>query len=392
MLSLAALLPVPRAFAQSTLDGMLQAADFVFEGVVTETQNRMSAKLSADDPEPTPYTFVTYRVSRILKGSHTGPTLTLRFKGGAIDEKRFVHRPGQPQFDVGDHDILLVKGNGYLFCPLVNCAEGRFRYIGGLVVNEYGQTIEIDHQGRIVTGKKVDLPDVNTHKVSGTIATERRSVTTRGEDSGLTPPEEINRNSLPTPQGFTAAVEQNIYRTHDAATLANPPPFNNLDQNKAFVDELVKQSQNNPKPLPDPGPEPEMPADEKLERMLAEKYRAQFIALRDDPDAQARFVQGIRAMYPDLFGRNKPLDKKEAEARERRLRAAIRDLENGREPKPPMVVATTGSLDGLADASPDSEASTLWIWSGALAFVGIIGAVALRARTRVTRSRSARRR
>src|SRR5262245_46957716 len=75
----------PVAVAQSSVDTMLQQADLVFDGVVTDRQYRFSTKSTDSDPDPTPYTFVTYRINSILKGNYQGNTVILRFMGGPIN-------------------------------------------------------------------------------------------------------------------------------------------------------------------------------------------------------------------------------------------------------------------------------------------------------------------
>ena len=63
-----------------------------------------------------PYTFVTYKVTKVMQGS-AGRSLTLRFAGGADGRGGFVDVTGVPTFEVGDDDILFVKGNGSDGCP-----------------------------------------------------------------------------------------------------------------------------------------------------------------------------------------------------------------------------------------------------------------------------------
>lgn len=120
-------------------------ADLVFQGTVTGIQYAASV-------EGIPHTFVTYRVEDVLKGAYSAPTLTLRFIGGVKIEGNVMRKLSvshAPRFETGQQDLLMVKGNTQTQCPLVRCAQGRFRFQQGMVTNEEGDVLARDPQGTV---------------------------------------------------------------------------------------------------------------------------------------------------------------------------------------------------------------------------------------------------
>lgn len=80
-------------------------------------------------------TFVKVRVERVLVGE--GATeMELEMLGGTVGTET-MEVGGMTTFTKGDRDILFVKGNGQLFCPLVGVNHGRY-----LIVPREGQSGE----------------------------------------------------------------------------------------------------------------------------------------------------------------------------------------------------------------------------------------------------------
>src|SRR5262249_28290191 len=125
----------------------LVQADLVFEGVVTNVRYKSSQPASPDDGAM-PHTFVTYKVTTVLKPqqglpAELGGQVTLRFLGGESETNgRVLDVKEYPMFDVGDHDLLVVERNTRKSCPLVACAEGRYRFFDGLTYDDDGAEIE----------------------------------------------------------------------------------------------------------------------------------------------------------------------------------------------------------------------------------------------------------
>lgn len=125
------------------LDQAMRRADLVFEGEVIGIAyaNALDDGVG-DSPSPEdgktnglPHTFVTYRMDEVFTNNHSEGTLTLRFAGG-VDTKSgpdydILTIAQHPHFDVGDRDILFVKGNEHALCPLDRCSNGRYRVLAG---------------------------------------------------------------------------------------------------------------------------------------------------------------------------------------------------------------------------------------------------------------------
>lgn len=234
--------------AQS-IDQLVQEAEFIFEGKVINVQYQFSQK-STGESSSVPYTFVTYQIYSIQKGNYGAGSIILRFIGGPDANGVVFSMEGTPRFDIGDHDILLVDQNGYELCPLVNCAQGRFRYINGLVVNEYGQVIEI-HNGQLQLGQMVDLDEVTTHKMGDMTLTRREMKNVDGEEVPVAVSRtKANTGLMPDTAGFTSYVQEKVYANHDAAELAALPAYKSADPEQPFRDELLDR-------IYTPGEEPE---------------------------------------------------------------------------------------------------------------------------------------
>lgn len=133
--------PQPFAGSVTNLDALIQKADLVFEGEVTsiEYANSMNNGTGGPDPDDAddsgavPHTFVTYRIVEDFSGNAVGDTVTMRFIGGVDGttgpDYDILELAQAPRFDMGDRDIVMMRGNTELACPLVDCADGRFRVL-----------------------------------------------------------------------------------------------------------------------------------------------------------------------------------------------------------------------------------------------------------------------
>lgn len=131
---------------EASLASLSGDADLVFQGTVTDISYGASV-------EGIPHTFVTYQVEDVLKGNYTAPTLTLRFIGGVKLDGAVMRRLSvshAPKFDKGQQDLLMVKGNAQSQCPLVRCAQGRFRFQDGMVKSEEGAVLSRGAQGDVL--------------------------------------------------------------------------------------------------------------------------------------------------------------------------------------------------------------------------------------------------
>jgi len=289
----------------STVDDKIKAADLVFEGTVVNVQTRFSQRDSDSDPA-VPYRFVTYQVSRILKGNYQGGELTLRFLGGESDDGQVLLIPGQPLFDVGDHDLLMVSGNNRFPCPLVQCGQGRYRYLGGMVVNELGQRIYLDANGQIVLGEKIENEELTTNKLSDNITIETHEVneTDVGEITNVL--DDYPNASSTDPAGFASSVEATVQRNYSAEELANLPEFKSSDPDAPFIDPTYEKAGFVAGQPPEQGGEAtaDMPEEERLERERDAALQAEREGQPMSPEqAQAakEYAETMAKLHPEFY-------------------------------------------------------------------------------------------
>jgi hypothetical protein len=210
--------------AAADMQALVREAELVFRGSVRSVEHRLSEPVEPGTAG-TPFTFVTYDIAEVLKGAVDGAQLTLRFIGGPLDGDRFLMLPGNPLFDVGDSDLLLVRGNGSEPCPLVRCSDGRFRLIDEFVVNELGQRMQLGSGGSLSAGPRLKLAELAAHDVSGSI--HLTLVESAPQGAGEAPTPEAVRASGgrdperdPTPARFSDFVARAITRAHTFEELA----------------------------------------------------------------------------------------------------------------------------------------------------------------------------
>lgn len=135
------------------------SADAVVEAVVTNVQYRLSA---AGAGGALPHTFVTFDVTRVIRGEADGP-LTLRFLGGLFPDGRFMDDTTAPLFDIGERSLLLLAADTDVDVPLVGARYGRLRIVDGRVYDDFGHPLAFDAAHRPVFGRAVPLPEVADH-------------------------------------------------------------------------------------------------------------------------------------------------------------------------------------------------------------------------------------
>lgn len=221
------------------LEYLTQNANYIFKGTVIKTENRLSEK-SVNAPNGVPYTFVTYRIDSEFKGKSVGDEITLRFVGGAINDEQFMIPSGMPLMDVGDQDVLFIQNNGVQDCPIVNCSDGRFREIDGLVFNELGQSILIDAEGHIKNGQQINLEEVVSHSVSDTIQIRRIESEIMDDDYGVQTLQELQDNNYSRldPATFETQVQETVNRIHSDYELSNLTEEQSADASQPFFDNV----------------------------------------------------------------------------------------------------------------------------------------------------------
>ena len=174
----AALAGPPR---RADINDQLKDAELVFLGVVKGIDFRLSQPNAGTGG--TPFTFVTYRIQRVLKGQSPGAEITLRFIGGWRDNDRLMVGSEMPLFDVGDRDVLLVRGNGRSICPTVGCSQGRFRVIRERVYGEAGHEVKLAG-GNVARGRYHPNPEVLAWEAGG-LGTPGDQTFSAGEDRSV---------------------------------------------------------------------------------------------------------------------------------------------------------------------------------------------------------------
>jgi hypothetical protein len=281
-----------------TVDEKVVAADFVFEGVVVDVQTRFSKRDSDSDPK-IPYRFVTYSIANILKGNYNQALVTLRFLGGESEDGNVLMIPGQPLFDVGDHDLLMVKANNVYPCPLVDCAQGRFRYLGGMVVNELGLRIYLDQNGHIVKGEVIENDELTTNQLSENVTIKRQELSEVDASEIPNIAEDYPEATTADPDSFTNNVDEKIQATHTQEQLTNLPPFQSSDTEAEFVDPTYQTNnamQASPPELRGEDQDAQMSEDERIERELEQAMQAQSQQNYDSPEYQQALAQLNRKM------------------------------------------------------------------------------------------------
>jgi hypothetical protein len=93
-------------------------AETIFVGTVSDIQ----VQLAVD----TIYTYVTFSDLRVVKGSHPGGAVQVRFLGGNVGGES-VHVFGMPRFVLGETNLVFLAGNLHDACPIVGWGQGRFK-------------------------------------------------------------------------------------------------------------------------------------------------------------------------------------------------------------------------------------------------------------------------
>jgi hypothetical protein len=171
------------------LDEAVRESELVFEGEVVRIEFANSTNNGQGGPDPDadgtedraqlPHTFVTYRIAEKFKGNYEAETVTLRFLGGVDptphpeDGYEIVEVSQYPEFDLGDQDILFMRGNTELGCPLQECSSGRFRVLTSpaesepMVFTELGQEVRLversETEARLFFIGEHQIPEVNQH-------------------------------------------------------------------------------------------------------------------------------------------------------------------------------------------------------------------------------------
>jgi len=98
-----------------------------------------------------PYTIVTYRIGKVLRGKAPGEEITMRIVGGPDGSGRFLTASGIPIIQAGDQDLLFIGDTADATCPLVYCEHGRFRILNERVYDTFGSPVREISKAKVLS-------------------------------------------------------------------------------------------------------------------------------------------------------------------------------------------------------------------------------------------------
>jgi len=118
---------------------LVDQSNLIFLGKVAKVAYRNARGDKGEGPIP--YTIVTYRIGKVLRGKAPGEEITLRILGGPDGSGRFLTTSSIPIIQEGDQDLLFIGDTADATCPLVYCEHGRFRVLNERVYDTYGSPV-----------------------------------------------------------------------------------------------------------------------------------------------------------------------------------------------------------------------------------------------------------
>lgn len=231
ILTLGLAIAIPQSHA-SHADGtntsdLVHKADLIFEGKVVDVDYRTSDVLQAGDVAM-PHTYVTYEISRSFKGrSSQDKLITLRFRGGPDDAGNTLIIPGVPLFQVGDQDIVFVRGNGVEISPVVGGNFGRFRISKDGVHSDAWQEIWLRSNGQL------DQGNFNEEKKSVTLRIGIKEFTFETETKAeWTPPADATKL---TPVQFRRFLSDSVNQHYTPQALSSLKPVQSVQMHEQFA-------------------------------------------------------------------------------------------------------------------------------------------------------------
>lgn len=125
-----------------TLEEMADTSVLIFTGSMAHSE----VVLSRDGLFP--FTFVTFTVDNLFKGSVQNNELTLRFHGGKTSTGEVVVE-GAPEFEKGERYLLFVRDNGVSGFPVTGWSQGQYRFERH---PKSGREILVDEEGWALLG------------------------------------------------------------------------------------------------------------------------------------------------------------------------------------------------------------------------------------------------
>ena len=103
---------------------LVARAGSVFRGEVTGLRSELVER----GGDRAIFTYVTFRVTELIRGKPLPTEVTLEFLGGTVGDLT-LEVAGMPRFERGAQEIVFVERAGPQICPLVAMAYGRYRVL-----------------------------------------------------------------------------------------------------------------------------------------------------------------------------------------------------------------------------------------------------------------------
>ena len=140
-LCVCAAVPVSSSVLAVSLEQLSTTSQLIFEGEVVDKTSDFNANQTSI------YTYVTFRVVDVVKGTYSQPEITLRFLGGTVGEIGLnVSDSTLPE--LGEAGIYFVESlERFQINPFYGMDQGHF-----LILESNGQRIMTTRNGRVITG------------------------------------------------------------------------------------------------------------------------------------------------------------------------------------------------------------------------------------------------
>ncbi len=260
---------------QLDVGDMADQADVVIQGTVIDINYRDSEAVK--NQAAIPHTFVTFSIEDVLSGDVSGETLTLRFMGGPTKNGGAMMNNQVPKFDIGDQDILFVRDNGVAECPLVECANGRFRVVDDRMFNEYGQQIVQDNKEKLALGRTEKRDEFNSFFIGNQeIKRKFSDKFIEDDDDNITAKaprtKQFNQQDLQLDLfDFSLNVQEKINKRNLRSQFKKKKLVRNMDSNRPFTIPRAKNVAL---------PEPAFKAKKQVHRSLADEIEIEEMRLK----------------------------------------------------------------------------------------------------------------
>ena len=128
---------------------LVDQSNLVFMGKAAKVEYRNARGDKGEGQMP--YTLVTYRIGKVLRGKAPGDEINLRIVGGADGSGRFLTASGVPIIQEGDQDLLFIGDTADTTCPLVYCEHGRFRVLNERVYDTFGSPVRAISKSKVLS-------------------------------------------------------------------------------------------------------------------------------------------------------------------------------------------------------------------------------------------------